>query len=826
LAVRVGSLIDNGLEPGDSRGVFKNVNVDMRQYKRLKMFMHAEALPSASGLDTGSIVDDEMIGFIRFGTDLTDNFYQVEKTLKKTQFNDNTREDVWPEANNMDLSLELITRMKILALKHVYAPGEIYYPDDDPAIVGGDGDESLRLGIRGNPNFGQVRIIMLGVKNNTNRLNTSDHPLNPRRIKGEVWFNELRLAQMDNKGGMAAVASFDGNIADFANVSATGKMTTIGFGALEQGPNERSREDDLQYNVVTNMSLGKLLPKKYHINLPFNYAIGEEFITPKYDPYYQDIELKQLLDITTDPTEKKNIKDRAIDYTKRKSINFIGVKKERGEKQKPHFYDPENVTLSYTYNQVDRHSYELQSYLDQKVSTTADYAFAFQPKPVEPLKNVKLMKKSSYWKMLSDFNFNYLPSNLTFSSNITRQYNRQQFRLVDVEGIGIDALYQRNYLFNYQYGFNYNLSKSLKVNFNATSNNIVRNYMRDDNTPDNSYTVWTDYWNVGTPNQHNQQITVNYELPLSKMPFLSFVKSNYTYAGTYNWQRSSIALSSVIASDGLEYNLGNTIQNSGSHKLNTELNMETFYKFIGLSKSKQAVKAPVAAAPKPGEKVTAVKVAPIKDSNVFVDGLKGLLMCVKNIKVNYTENQGTLLPGFLPSVGFFGTSKPTLGFGFGWQDDVRFEAAKNGWLTTYPDFNQNYTHSVTKTLDFAANVDLFPDFKIDLSANRSYTDNYTEQYDMADGHYNSRSPYDTGNFAISTVMLRSSFRRSDEFYSSSFEDFRNNRLIIANRLALNHYGTSNFPVDADGFPVGYGKGSSEVLLPSFWRRIQGLIFHL
>ena len=802
----------NGLEPGDSRGVFKNVSVDMRQFKRLKMFLHAEALPDA----ILELEDDEMMGFIRFGNDFTENFYQVELPLKKTQFNDNSPAGVWPEENMMDISLKLITRMKILALNHVYVPGEIYYPDDDTSVADGDGDPKLRLGIRGNPNFGLVRNLMIGVKNQTNVLTSPQHPLLPRRIKGEVWFNELRLAEMDNKGGMAALANMDANLADFANVSATGRMSTIGFGTLEQGPNERSREDVLQYNVVTNMSLGKLLPKKWGINLPFNYAIGEEFITPKYDPFNQDIELKQLIDVTADETEKRNIKNRAIDYTKRKSINFIGVKKERGEKQKPHFYDPENLTLSYSYNQVDRHNYELQDYTDQQVNTAADYTFAFQSKPLEPFKKVKAFKKSTYWKLLSDFNFNYLPSNVSFSSNITRQFNRQQFRLVDVEGIGLDALYQRNFLFNYQYGFNYNLTKALKINFTATSNNIVRNYMDENNVPDNSYTIWTDYWNIGSPNQHNQQITVNYELPINKIPFLNFVKSNYTYTGNYSWQRSSLALSSITGADGIEYNLGNTIQNAGSHKLNTQFNMETFYKYIGLVKTKKTTTKTIQAGPpKPGEKVTNVKATPAKDSNIFLNGLIGIATSVKNIQINYTENQGTALPGFIPSIGFFGTAKPSLGFAFGGQDDVRFEAAKNGWLTAYPEFNQNYTQVLTRTLELTANLDLFPDFKIDLNANRTYANNYSEQYDVTDGVYNSRSPYSTGNFAISTIMLKSSFKQSDEFYSSSFDEFRNNRITIANRLATNYYGSNSYPIGVDGFPAGFGKNSPEVLLPSF-----------
>jgi cell surface protein SprA len=64
----------------------------------------------------------------------------------------------------------------------------------------------------------------------------------------------------------------------------------------------------------------------------------------EYDPFNQDIKLKQLLDNTDDSAKKDNISSRAIDYTKRMSINFIGVRK-RGPEQKQQVYDPENFTF-------------------------------------------------------------------------------------------------------------------------------------------------------------------------------------------------------------------------------------------------------------------------------------------------------------------------------------------------------------------------------------------------------------------------------------------------------------------------------------------------
>ena len=823
LALRVSG---DGLESNDSRAVFKNVSIDMRQFKKLKMFLHAESLPNEIALQ-----DDQMVGFIRFGNDFTQNFYQIEIPLKITKPASSSTADcsalsaeaVWPAENEIDLSLALLTKLKILAMsvnpKDLPLDGIFYkYEDDDkldPSLS--NKPNKLRLGIKGNPNFGQLRTLMVGVKSNETHQD----------IKGEVWFNELRIADMDNQGGMAAVLNVDSNLADFATISATGKISTIGFGALEQGPNERSREDTQQYNIVTNLNLGKLLPIKWGVNLPFNYAVGEEMITPEYDPFNEDIKLKQLLDNTDNQAERDNIKSRATDYTKRTSINFIGVRKERRPEQKQHVYDIENFTFSQSINEVQRHDFEIEDYIDQHVSSTVDYGFSFQPKAVEPFKKTAFMKKSSYWKLLSDFNFNYLPSNISFNSNINRQYNRQQFRQVDVEGIGLDPLYRRNFAFNYQYGFNFNLTKSLKLNYTASSSNIVKNYLNENNEPIDTFTIWDSYWDIGDPNQHMQQLVLNYELPINKIPLFSFVKANYSYTGDYSWQRASNALSQIEI-DGTNYNLGNTVQNASSHNLNAAFNMDALYKYLGVSKNtNRAAARPKVAIPKPGEKVVNTNNQQPAKNNEFVDGLIGVLTSVKNIQMNYTENSGTVLPGYTPGIGFLGSSRPSLGFIFGSQDDVRYEAARNGWLTNYQEFNQNFTQVKNRIFKATANVDLFPDLKIDLSLDRAYSRNSSEQYNVLDSNgvltYNPLSPYSFGLFSISTVLIKTSFSVSDENGSAAFDDFRINRLAVSNRLASQRGIDVNNPanLDAEGYPLGYGKNNQAVLLPAFLAAYSG-----
>ncbi|MCW2117868.1 cell surface protein SprA [Flavobacterium sp. 7A] len=803
----------SGLESGDSRAVYKNVSIDMRQYKELKMFLHAESLPNQALLG-----DDQLVGFIRFGNDFTDDFYQIEIPLKVTQPSGCTKlseEAVWPESNQINLTLSLLTALKIKykSVDISTLPLDGIYYQEEGELDGSSGSKinKLTLGVKGNPNFGMVRNLMVGIK--------SKAAITDGKVKGEVWFDELRLAGMDNSGGMAALLNVDTNFADLATISATGKKSTFGFGAIEQGPNERSREDIQQYNIVTNINLGKLLPSKWGINLPFNYSVGEETITPLYDPFNSDIRIKELLEYTASQAEKNNIINRAVDYTKRTSINFIGVRKQRGAEQKQHVYDPENFTFSQSINKVERHDYQIEEYLDQQSLTAVDYSYSFQTKPIEPFKKTKFMKKSSYWKMLSDFNFNYLPSSITFNTNINRQYNRQKFRQVDVDGIGLDPLYRRNFAFNYQYGVNFNLTKSLKLNYTASSANIVKNYLNENNDPIDDLSIWDGYWDSGDPYNHTQQLVVNYEIPINKIPLFSFVKANYTYTGNYSWQRSSTFLKDLEI-DNITYNLGNTIQNARSHTLNGSFNMDMLYKYLGLTKKpagKQLLKP--RALPKPGEKVVNIAANNVANKeSPFRDGLIGILTSVKNIQLNYTDNSGTVLPGYTPGLGFFGSSKPTLGFVFGSQDDVRYEAAKNGWLTSYQDFNQNFSQVSTKTLKGTANVDLFPDLKIDLTVDRSYSSNYSEQYDVSsDGTYNSRSPYTYGMFSISTVMIKSAFSTSDENFSQVFNEFRENRLVVANRLAtakgIDINNIAN--IDADGFPIGFGKNNQAVLLPAF-----------
>ncbi len=833
------------LAPTDSKGVYKNIDLDMRQYKKLRMFIHAEAQ------DGQQLEPGEMVGFIRMGNDFTENYYQIEVPLLPTSDAEGSlREQTWPEQNEIEMPLEYLQTIKSLGISagtlsnedatiYNVIDGEL---DETPLgslntpyndIVGTE--KQQRIAIKGNPNFGDIRVLMVGVKNSgSTSMNSCS----------EVWFNELRMSDMDNEGGWAAILSMDTKIADFASINATGSRSTSGFGSIDQGPSERSLEDTQQYDFVTNVQLGQLFPKTWGVQLPFNYAQSEELITPKYDQYYNDLTLQSRIDAATTSEEADEIREQSEDYTKRQSINFIGVRKQKTGDTEKHFYDVENLTLNYSYNKVEHRDFEIENALDQTVRAGANYVYAFEPVKIEPFKKNDSLFTSKHWKILKDFNFNLLPSSFSINSDYNRQFNKQKFREVELTGdnIGIEELFRRDYTFDFQYAINYNLSEALSVNFTAANTNIIRNYFIDnqlDGLQDPELDVWDGFFDFGDPNYQTQQIQVNYELPLYKIPALSFLRSTYAYSGAFQWEKGSDLYSNLEIEnpDTGEYetvNLGNSIQNSNTHNINTTLNMETLYKTLGLvkkgkQKSRARTRSTVASrrTPSPNPAASEEEDKPSageKAYNTFVN----IVTMVKRMQFNYSENNGTYLPGYLPTPGFIGTLKPTVGYTFGSQSDIRSIAAENGWLTTYEDFNDQYTEVTNQSLDYSINLEPLTDLKIDLTGNRTYARTTTESFNTTDTNadglsdeYNDLITNSYGNFSISTAIIKTAFGKSNENQSDAFDDFRANRYIVANRLAKEFYGDTPYGTDAEGYPEGFGKNSQKVLLPAFLAAYHG-----
>jgi len=769
----------NNLPANETRAIYKNISIDLRRFKNLKMFMHLQKNEGALAIN-----DDDFSAVIRLGTDLDDNFYQIELPLKVSQ-NGTSALDIWPEANNLDAFLETFGLVKLERDRAGVAITDIYTSIEQDAEI------PYTISVKGNPTLAELKTIVLGVKNKTTTP-----------ISGEVWFNELRSSGFDNEGGWAAVLNADANFADVANVSLSGSMSTVGFGNVEDRVGQRSLDETKQYDVATTINLGKVLtPKKWGIQLPMSYSIGELYIDPKYDPQFQDVELADALG------ENEN-SEFSRDYTKRTSISFTNVKKNRNPNstKKPKFYDVENVAVSYAHNKEYQRNYNIKKRINESVRASASYNFSFDSKPFEPFKNNDSIFRNKYWQLIKDFNFNPIPKTFAINSSINRNYNEQQSRNL-VSGLSAQPeLKQRRFLFDWDYTIGFDLTKSLQVNFNATNSYIYDTFGSNDEIQ-----VFDDFFNTGRANHYHQALNGTYNLPIDKIPFLKFIKADYAYTADFDWQAAPQNTIDVNGVDVASVNLiGNTIQNANTHNLNTTINFDAFYKGLGFEKLLLTKNQRKSAK---GDQGTGLPRTPgrVKQNKKLSIGkkiLKGtydVLTSVKQGKISYSENNGQLLPGYTEDVGFLGGA-PT-SFAFGSQVDIRNKALEQGWFVSRNNGEEYYSKTYSKThynkLDYTFTLKPIKDLNIDVRGNKIQTRDLSQQLDLVSGsnEFENTPFFETGNFSTSYSMISTAFTDGDVL----FQNLRDYRSIISNRLA-----TENL-VPASGF----GTNSQQVLLPAF-----------
>lgn len=747
LVVKVDKLQEN-----KTIGVYKNVSVDMRMFKHLKMFMHAEEL------QLNTLSDDDLVAVIRLGSDTDENFYQVEIPLKVTKVDNlNTRntlsaEAVWPEENNLDIDLKSLVDAK-LARDNEY--NENNNSDASPGVLypSTTAIPEATIRVKGNPNLSNVRTVFLGIKN-----------VDVVEKSAEIWFNELRMAGFDNQGGWATTVSADATIANFAKISATGGYQSIGFGNIDQTVNERSQEEIKNYSVNTSVNVGQLLPKKWNVKIPVNYTVSEEIRTPKFDPRYEDVQVEGS-DVDT-----KNIEIKS----KRRGISFINVKKDRSPTslKKPKIYDIENFSVSYSYSDALNESYVIEKDLKQTVQASANYTFKFKQIEIAPFKKSKLFKDKKF-ALLKDFNFNLLPSDISINSNINRTYNEFKSRdLLETAGLELPTLRQRNFMFNWDYRIGYQLSKAINLSFNANNNYVYDAFERDGTLSEEELEeigIYSDFFEIGRPTSYNQNLTATYKLPINKIPFLGFLNADYSYSGNFNWQASSPDFVAEV---------GNSISNGSTHNLNGNLDFNKFYKEIGLKKLFDSKNSRLSK----GKKKTSVK-----------DLVYDLLTSVKQGRVSYVKNTNSMLNGYTPTVGFLGSQRvdgtlaPGLGYVFGFSDNIVANAIANSWLTGLENrdedvnYNRNYSTNELTTLDYSLTLKPINDLNIQLTANRSFTKNRQQQVvDSFDSSSNlvltQADANDFGSFNISHSLIKTAVGSSPE---SLFQTFLNNRAKIA-----------------------------------------------
>ncbi|MBQ7494704.1 MAG: cell surface protein SprA [Bacteroidaceae bacterium] len=558
------SMIAKNLAPGDARAVFKNCNYDMRQYKHLQLFVHANALMN----DVTDLRDGETSIFLRVGSDYKSNFYEYEVPLQLTpegkydRYSPTAQRAVWPAENMIDIDLEKFTALKKNRNREK-SLGNASYNQEFSEF---DSDRpNNKITVMGNPTLGEVKTIMIGVRNNGRTLKSV-----------EVWANELRLQEFSNDGGWAAQGTLNVQLSDLGSVNVQGHIERAGFGGIEQSVSERSNDDTYEYNITTQMDLGKLLPPKAKVSVPFYYSYGSETVKPKYNPLDTDMLLSDALDAAPTSHEKDSITSLTTRKQTTKNISFSGVKVNIQSKKHPMPYDPANFTFNYSHtSNINKGETTVYEY-EKTWRGGMNYSWSPNWKAWEPFKNIK--GKSKWLDLVKAQNLSFAPQSITFNTDIVRTYYEIQER--DMENLespdAIPVRWTPSFLWNREFSLRWDLTKALHFNFqSATHAEIEEPYtpVNKELYPD-SYSAWKDsVWHSikgwGTPLDYQQSATASYKVPFEKIPVTDWISSDVSYQSSYSWKRGA------ELEDGST--LGNTINTQRTININGKMNMETLY---------------------------------------------------------------------------------------------------------------------------------------------------------------------------------------------------------------------------------------------------------
>lgn len=837
------------LEDGYSRQVYKNVTLDMLKYKRLKMDVHAESID-------GNLDDDDLRLFIRIGSDYLNNYYEYELPLKLTNpgvygDSDEDRRMVWPDLNRVDIPLEYFQRVKLARNDKSRAGDQsAAYNRRYQKTLGQlennskmSGAENL-ITVKGNPTVAEVKTLMIGIRN-------------PKGDDGseksaEVWVNELRMSDFDESGGWAANIRLNARLADFANITLAGRKITPGFGNIDQKISQVSRDDQFQYDLSTNIQLGKFFPDDWKVRIPMYYAISESTILPEYDPVDTDIKLSEKLDRYSG-MQRDSIKKNAETYIGRKSINFTNVGVESvGDAG---FFAISNFSISYSYNETRKRDLKTAFDLEKNYRGALSYVYNKRPKPVTPFKNISFLK-SPYFRFIKDFNFYFMPSQLSVRTDMSRTYHEVQGRNIDNPLLKIDPSYDKNFSWNRYYDVKFDLSKSLSFDFSASTIAKIdeTDGMVDKDRDTDLYERWRDtvinnIFSGGRVLNYNHSFSFSYRLPINKLPFLTWVTANARYSGAYDWQAGP------VMDDDTD--LGNIIKNKGTKQINSRLNLLSLYnsskwlknvnnKYSGRKRRKKSKRVRYSTKLRKVEggklysiihnlKTSNVKVsilnskrsklefqiisrsknsinlilpndvsvASINVSGVLIEEesivnkaagfLARMLMSIRSVSLSYTENNNSTLPGFMPSSGVFASSP---GFDFitgNTGNSYGMYAADKGWLSRYESMNSPFLMSKNNIFSIKATVEPINGLKINFVGKRSLSEDNSMNIVYENSIPKSNNIVQTGRFSMTYLSLNSSFFSVSNDVKSSkgvYDEFLSNRVVESKRLAKKRWGNS------------------------------------
>lgn len=811
------------LPKGDARGVFQTfANRDLRQFRKLQMYIHAEQNQSPV---VPTLHDNDLTAVIRMGTDFVNNYYEIRIPLILTGLgagsldpNSTTYNDtLWNARNGLDLDLQAMVQLK--QARNVSSTGS-------PVIMYRDTLANGQVySVLGNPNLAEIRGILIGVENTKAPLACA-----------EVWVNELRLSALDETGGWAALGRVDLTLADLGSVSVSANAHSKGFGTLEQRANDRYRDNFVQFDASANLELGKLLPKKMALSIPLFASYSQSVSTPEYDPFDMDIKLKDKLKGASTKAQRDSIKNNAIDFTSTTTVNFTNVRKNRTGSKKPHIYDISNFDVSYSYLKIKNHTPLIENNSIVRNRYALGYNYSPKPKYIQPFKRIFRKTKTHWFDLVKDFNFNLIPSQLSFHADVNRQFGAIRPRSIGTSKYSIPETYDKYFTFQRDYILRWNITRSINFDFTATNNSRIDEPEGRLDTKQKKDTVWRNFLKGGRNTIYSHAANFTYTVPTAKFPLLDWTTLNLRYQASYRW----------IGASRLAIDMGNIMENGQQQEGTLQLDFNRLYQKSKWLRQLDApsnkedrerwrnriTKVKDTVTNKAGKKIVKTRKIVNQSAMPYV-GTMGkvfgkLLTSVKQVNISLSENANTRLPGYTDSTKYVGqnwkSGAPGVDFLLGRQPDTNWlnKAATKGWITRDSNFNSLFVQNFDQRLTVSAQLEPVRDLNITLSMSKTFNKNYSETFRYVDtsGGLNKTfqhlNPYAGGGFDVSYIAFKTLFGKFDpNRVSATFKKFQDYRLVLSERLGkANPYSSGQTP-GADGYYYGYGKYAIDVLIPAF-----------
>ncbi|MFM7646355.1 MAG: cell surface protein SprA, partial [Sphingomonadales bacterium] len=196
---------------------------------------------------------------------------------------------------------------------------------------------------------------------------------------------------------------------------------------------------------------------------------------------------------------------------------------------------------------------------------------------------------------------------------------------------------------------------------------------------------------------------------------------------------------------------------------------------------------------------------------------------LKRTSIQYTEDMGTILPGYMDSTSLLGVNlrsfQPGFGYVFGYQPDTSWinRFGQKGLLSRDSLVSAMIQQRFNQRLNITAQISPVKDLTIDLTLDKTFDKQYSELYKDTSGFSGLArlNPYALGSFSISYISFLTLFTPFDpNVVSGTFKQFESNRKVLSTRLAtLNPYQAG--AVGLDGYAKGYGRYAQDVVIPSF-----------